>query len=136
MVHGIKLRDIDEWKRIFHRKFRMWLGMARSCEPSVIYRSREHFGLNFRDIREYSKRLKVARMHLLKNSLDPTIRKLYAFLLTRDMKRRGVTTSLRKHIPPKKRQSQLPATLELEKSLRQVDFLKVKGKSQKSKKGL
>ena len=136
MVHDLKLGQLDIWQNAFHRKYRSWLGLAKSCEPSVIYRSKENFGLSFHDAREYSKRLKVARMHMLKTSSDPKIRKLYGFFLKRDKKRRGVSSSLRKFNPPKKRQSQLPPTLELEKALCPVKFLKVKGNCQKTKRGL
>ena len=111
MVHNFKLGQLDKWKVQFHRKFREWLGLAKSCESSILYRSREHFGLNLQCIREYSKRLKVSRMQLLKHSLDPGIRRLYTYLLQRDRKLRVITSSLRKFIPPKKRQSQLPPHL-------------------------
>ena len=54
MVHNFKLGQLDKWKVLFHRKFRVWLGLAKSCEPSVLYRSRNHFGLNLQCVRGYS----------------------------------------------------------------------------------
>ena len=101
MVHDIKLGQLDIWKRKFHQKFRRWLRLAKSCEPSILYRSKEHFGLNLKDLKEYAKRLKAVRMHILKNSLDPKISNLYEFLLKRDMKSRGISSSPQKPIPPK-----------------------------------
>ena len=134
MVHDFKLGQIDKWKNLFHRKFRDWLGLAKCCEPSVLYRSTRNFGLNIRHLREYTKRLRVTRMQLLKCSLDPRIRNLYNYLLDRDRRLRGVSCSLRRYIPPKKRITQLPPTLELEKALRHVKFQKIKGRCQTSKK--
>ena len=135
MVHDFRLGQIDKWQNLFHSKFRLWMGLAKSCEPSILYRSRENFGLNFHKLREYTKRIRVTRMQLLKCSLDPDIRSLYNYLVDRDKKLRGVSSSLRKYIPPKRRVSQLPPTLELERALRQVKFLKIKGNSQRSRRG-
>ena len=70
----------------------------------------------------------------MKCSLDPKIRNMYNYLLERDKRLRGVTSSLRKFIPSKKRVSQLPPTLELERALRHVKFLKVRGNCQTSRK--
>ena len=136
MVHDFKLGQIDKWKNLFHRKFREWIGLAKSCEPSVLYRTTRNFGLNFRELREYTKRIRVTRMQLLKCSIDPRTQNLYNYLLDRDRRLRGVTTSLRKYIPQKRRAKQLPPTLELERALRHVKFLRVKGNSQISKKGI
>ena len=112
------------------------MGLAKCCEPSVLYRSTRNFGLNFRHLREYTKRIRVTRMQLLKCSLDPSIRNMYNYLLERDKRLRGVSSSLRKYSPPKKRNSQLPPTLELERAIRHVKFLKIRGHCQSSKKGL
>merc|ERR1711994_232522 len=136
MVHDFPLGQIDAWKKLFHRKFRDWMGLAKSCEPSVLYRSPKNFGLNFRHLREYTKRIRVTRMQLLKCSLDPRIRNMYNYLLNRDRRLRGVSSSLRKYVPPKKRIKQLPPTLELEKALRHVKFLKIRANSQTSKRGI
>ena len=136
MVHDLQLGQIDKWKDLFHRKFRNWMGLAKSCEPSVLYRSTRNFGLNFHQLREYTKRIRVTRMQLLKCSLNPKIRSLYDYLLERDKRLRGVTSSLRRYIPPKKRISQLPPTLELERALQHAKFLKVKSNCQTSKRGV
>ena len=47
-------------------------------------------------------------LQLLKCSLDPDMQRLYNYLLDRDKKLCGITSSLRKYIPPKKRASQVP----------------------------
>ena len=52
MVHDFKLGQIEAWKKLFHRKFRDWMGLAKCCEPSVLYRSTRNFGLNIRKLRE------------------------------------------------------------------------------------
>ena len=132
MVHDFRLGQIDKWSQLFHRKFRDWMGLAKSCEPSILYRARSNFAFNFRRLQEYTKRIRVTRMQLLKCSMDSRIRNLYNYLLERDKRLRGITSSLRRYIPPKKRASQLPPTLELERALRHVKFMKVRGNSQTS----
>ena len=133
MVHDFKIGQIEAWKKLFHRKFRDWMGLAKCCEPSVLYRSTRNFGLNIRELREYTKRLRLTRMQLLKCFAEPRIRNVYNYLLDRDRRLRGVSRSLRKFVPPKKRIKQLPPTLELKRALRHVKFLKIRGNCQTSK---
>ena len=130
MVHDFRLGQIEKWSNLFHMKFRAWMGLAKSCEPSILYRSRRNFGLNFRRLREYTKHIRVTDMQILKCSMDHRIRNLYKYLLERDKRLRGVTSSLRKYIPAKKRAFQHPLTLELERALRHVKFMKVRGNAQ------
>ena len=135
MVHGFGVGQIDKWQNLFNRNFRRWLELAKSYEPLNLYRSRRSFSPNFNRLREYTKRIWIIRMQLLKRSLDPHIRQLYIYLVNRDKTLRGVSSLLRRYTPPMKRNSQPPPTLELERTLRQVMFLKIKENSQTSKKG-
>ena len=112
------------------------MGLAHSIEPSVLYRSRKSFGLELIDIRELTKRLQVARFHLVKYSSDSRMRKLHAYLFERSKALRGRTAQLKK--PPRrlKRDFQLPPTLELDDAEAHVKFLNIKGKTQHSARGL
>ena len=40
------------WQKHIHRKFRKWLGLAKSAEPSILYRRKEHFGLQLKDLQQ------------------------------------------------------------------------------------
>ena len=81
LIQDLPRSALSSWHRYIHNKYRRWLGLANSTEPSVIYRSRAHFGLNFKDIREFTRHLKVIQSHILKYSKDPSARKLYKYML-------------------------------------------------------
>ena len=61
MIHDIPATLRDRWQRLSHKYFRNWIGLASSAEPSVLYRSRENFGLQFRNFRQLTKELGVKR---------------------------------------------------------------------------
>ena len=58
MVQDFRAADIEKWRDHIHRKFRKWLGFA-SAEPSILYRSKENFGLNCKDLIQMEKQLRV-----------------------------------------------------------------------------
>ena len=60
-----------------HRYFRRWMGLAASAEASVLYRSEEHFGLKFKDLKQVLRQLQVTRWHILKYSKDEQSRAVY-----------------------------------------------------------
>ena len=119
---GFWRNKIYVWYRTSHKYFRKWIGLAYPAEPSVLYRSRENFGLQFRNFRQLTTELHVIKNHILKYSKDGEIRKLYNFLLKTDKSSRNISGSLRKFIPEKSRKRQLPATLELEQAERYLKF--------------
>ena len=103
------------------------MGLAIPTEKSVLYRSREHFGLQFKDVRQLSRQLQVVKCLILKYSKDPSGRQLYKYMLKRSKAFRKFPTSLRK--PPRtlKRIHQLPAPLDMEQAERNLKFSLVKG---------
>ena len=60
--------------------------LAKSTEGSILYRSNEHFGLNFKDLRQMQKQLEVVKWHIMKYSKDPQAQELYRYRLNRDRK--------------------------------------------------
>ena len=136
MIHDIPATLRDRWQRLSHKYFRNWIGLASSAEPSVLYRSRENFGLQFRNFRQLTKELGVIKNHILKYSKDGEIRKLYRYLLNKDKRSRKISNSLRKFIPEKSRKHQLSGTLELEQAERCLKFELVRGKAQSGTRAL
>ena len=84
MVQDLPESEVATWQMLIQRHYRRWLGLAASAEASVLYRSREHFGLNLKNLRDMFHQLRVVRWHILKYSHDPQFRKLYIRRLERD----------------------------------------------------
>src|SRR3954468_10166230 len=65
MVQDFPAGAVESWRDHIHRKFRRWIGLAKCAEPSILYRSSEHFGLNFRTlfIIKYSKDTQMQQLY-------------------------------------------------------------------------
>jgi hypothetical protein len=85
MVQNFLSQDV-EWSNITHVKYRKWIGLSKSAEPSILYRSNEHFGLNFKDLGLLRKQLEVVKWHLHKYSRDVQSQQLYQYRLDLDRK--------------------------------------------------
>ena len=96
MVHNILLGIRKHWTNIIHMKFRKWIGLAKSAEPSVLYRSYSDFGLAFKHLDEVIDRLQVVKCHLLKYSKDQNIRDVYNYKLKMSRMDRKLSSPLRK----------------------------------------
>ena len=136
MIHEIPSSSLNAWHRLMTSKYKSWLGLAHSSETSVLYRSRAHFGLQLKDIKQFTRRLRVVQSHILKYSKDESIRKLYRWMLDRARFFRKLSPSLRKPPSVPKRRHALPPPLDLEQAERNLVFLRVKGNSQTSRRGL
>lgn len=86
MVQDFPVTDVRKWQAHIHRKFRHWIGLAQSSESSILYRSNEHFGLNFKNLIQMEKQLRVVKWHILKYSKDVQARQLYQYRLALDRK--------------------------------------------------
>ena len=87
MVQDFPVLELKKWQALIHRYFRRWVGLAKCAEPSVLYRSNENFGLNFKDLCQLEKQLRVIKWQILKYSTDTQMRQLYQYRL--DLDRRG-----------------------------------------------
>ena len=87
MVQDFPAQTVKKWSLLIHRYFRRWIGLAKSSEPSILYRSNENFGLNFKDLRQVEKQLRVIKWHIIKYSKDSQLRQLFQYRL--DLDRRG-----------------------------------------------
>jgi len=135
MVHTLPLGTINKLHRLLHAHYRKWIGLARCMDPSVLYRSRENFGLNFTDLRRLHKNLQVSKYHILKYSKDEQIKNLYTHLLQREQKRKNTIPSL-KRPPRKKPYKGFSGPLELERLEGIVACDNLTRKAQSDRKGL
>ena len=87
-INGSKLskQDVQTWTDHIHRKYRKWIGLAKSAEGSILYRSNEHSRLNFKDLGQMQKQLEVVKWHIMKYSKDPQSQELYRYRLRLDRK--------------------------------------------------
>ena len=84
IVYDFPKSQANDWQDVVHKYYRRWMGLAKSAEPSILYRSRHHFGLGFKHLGDMREQLQVVRWHIMKTSTDPNARALYKHLLQRD----------------------------------------------------
>jgi len=86
MVQDFPVSEAAKWQTEIHRRYRKWMGLAKSAESSVLYRTNENFGLKFKDLRQMLEQLRVVKWHILKSSRDIEVKKLHAYRLELDKK--------------------------------------------------
>ena len=84
LIYDFPITQANRWQALIQPFFRRWVGLAASSEASVLYRSNEHFGLNFKHLGDLLQRLQVVKWHIMKYSRDIACRDLYQFRLARD----------------------------------------------------
>ena len=84
LIYDFSVSQANKWQSLIQPFYRRWVGLAASAEASVLYRSHEHFGLNFKHLADMLQRLQVVKWHILKYSNDKTARDLYQHRLQRD----------------------------------------------------
>jgi hypothetical protein len=68
-----------KWQKIIQRRYRSWLGLAKSAEPSILYSPKEHFGLQIKNLEQVQKQLRVVKWHILKTLKDDEAHKPYRY---------------------------------------------------------
>ena len=86
MVQNFSDTKAKEWQQLIHSRYRKWFGLAKSAEPSLLYRSHAHFGLKLKHLVHMKQQLQVAKWHTMKHSKDEESRKLYEYRLDLDQK--------------------------------------------------
>jgi hypothetical protein len=84
IIYDFPRSQADTWHKKLHRFYRSWLGLAKSAEPSILYRSKYNFGVNFKHLGDMRDQLQVVKWHTMKYSSDPNARQLHSHLLRRD----------------------------------------------------
>ena len=124
MVQNFGATTVRKWQQRINALYRKWLGLAQPAEPSVLFRSNEHFGLNLKDLVEMWRQTRVVKWHIMKYAKDPQTRKVYDHRLGLDQKGhigKGNITS--------------PA-LTIERIERSLDFERIIGAGQLGRTGL
>ena len=70
MIYDLPLSFGEELKAVATKYLKRWLGITKSVTESVLYRSKDHFGLGLIDLVTQLKKMQVCRMHMLKYSQD------------------------------------------------------------------
>jgi hypothetical protein len=125
MIQDFSSSTTERWQNMIHSHFRKWLGLAECAERTVLYRTNEHFGLNFKNIVEVQRQLRVVKWHIVKHSKDPHTRRVYEYRLALDKK--GQTG---------KGHSTTSPCMEIEGLERSVDFDRIVGRAQHGNSGV
>jgi hypothetical protein len=75
-----------KWQALIHRKYRDYMGLAAPAEASILYRSRNHFGIQLKNLAEMQRQLRIVKWHIMKNSTVLESRKLYHYRHSLDQK--------------------------------------------------
>jgi hypothetical protein len=124
MIYDFSQSQALKWHKLIHPYYRRWIGLAKSAESSVLYRSCEHFGLNFKNLTVVLQQLQVTKWYILKHSRDANMQKLYAYRLQRE--REGHTGKGRRFSP----------CLKLEDLESQLSLQKIIGHAQSTRHGI
>ena len=84
MIYDLPISFGEELKAIATRNLKQWLGVTKTITETVLYRSKDHFGLGLSDLVTHLKKMQVCRMHMLKYSQEDSSRKLYIYMREKD----------------------------------------------------
>ena len=66
-----------ELQPIERRALKKWSGLAKCGDPSIFFRSHEHFGLGIPELCITHKKQRIIRRHQLANSTDPRVHAIH-----------------------------------------------------------
>ena len=81
-IYSLPLTFVEQLEATCTRYLKMWLGLQRSAAVDVLYMKRANLGFQAHNMVSLYKRLQLIRMHLLKSSQDPEVRRMYERLGT------------------------------------------------------
>ena len=84
MIYDLTISFGEELKVVATKYLKRWLGITKSITESVLYRSKDHFGLGLTNLVPHLKKMQVCRMHMLKYSQDGSSNNLYEYMRERD----------------------------------------------------
>ena len=76
-VYEYPISFIEELNNIITKYLKRWLKITKSADKSIIYRSKEHFGLSIPNIVSNFKKAQMAKEFKMKTSKDQSVKKLY-----------------------------------------------------------
>ena len=77
MIYDLPISFGEKPKAVATKYLKRWLGITTSITESVLYRSKDHFGLGLIDLVTHLKKMQVCRMHMLRYSQDGSSNNLY-----------------------------------------------------------
>ena len=86
LIHDIAPTFVDALQAVQTRCFKKWLGYTRTGNNSIFYRSREHHGLQLKEMASWHKQNRLIRRHILSSSKDPQVREIHNWVKFRQMK--------------------------------------------------
>ena len=76
-IYELPASFVDTLDSLITRYLKKWLGVARCADPNLLYRSREHFGLQLPNIKTCFKKAQTGVEHKMKHSKDQNIKSLH-----------------------------------------------------------
>ena len=83
-IYDLPISYGEELRAVATKYLKKWIGITKSITNSVLYRSKDHFGLGLTDLVTHLKKMQVCRMHINKYSQDESSKKLYEYMKERD----------------------------------------------------
>ena len=84
MIYDLPISYGEELKTVATKYLKDWMGITKTITNSVLYRSKDHFGLGLTDLVTHLKKMQVCRMHIHKYSQDRSSKELYEYMKERD----------------------------------------------------
>ena len=84
LIYDLPISFGEELKAVATKYLKRWLGITKSITESVLYRSKDHFGLGLIDLVTHLKKMQVCRMNMLKYSQDGSSNNLYEYMRERE----------------------------------------------------
>jgi hypothetical protein len=81
MVYDFDVSYVLKLERIANRYLKCWAGLYKRSITSILYRTRENFGLQLCKLEVFYKRLRVGQAYLLKHSPDIKLNRIYTVML-------------------------------------------------------
>ena len=73
LIHDFAISHVKALQPPTNKLLRRWAGLYKSADESILYRSREQFGLQLTSLTTHFKRMQVIKSHTLKHSNDPDV---------------------------------------------------------------
>ncbi|KAL5254062.1 hypothetical protein ACHWQZ_G013725 [Mnemiopsis leidyi] len=74
MIYNLPITFVKDLEATCTKYLKKWLGVTRSITVTVLYRNKDHFGLNLKKLSELYKSVQVGKGHMLKNCDDEKVR--------------------------------------------------------------
>ena len=77
IIYNLPVSFVKELEAVCTRYLKKWLGVTKTITVSVLYRNKDHFGLNLKRLTDLFKSLQVSKGYALKTSGDPKLNEVY-----------------------------------------------------------